>query len=365
MKINCNFFKPLGILLLSVLFLTSCNDEPVNMVESSLNGNGLKVITYTNKGGNGKSLSPTTIAAFESQEAYDSYIDDLDAQVEAWDDAFVAQWNHLDDDALNNKEEELGFDSEKPLTDFENQVGLQSLRQKYLIAEETWLNNEDLNNITDPDNNLIYDFDDIEMSLTNVLGEVMIGNVIYKKLNDDEAEEINAITSTNQQSIYLVIEDGDFETLIEFNNGNTSVVNNNNVIIDSSSSTTVDCDTKKSKNEILNTASDKRIKAKIKVRRGFGPWAGKIKSKMISYKKKGNRWKRWRTRISAGLNGIVRNDLCHPTLELNESRSIKRKKKSKYEYQDWNALYHPKVENGKFKGVFYQNGVTKELVLSW
>ncbi len=363
MKINNNFFKPLTIPLLSVLFLISCNDEPVNMVESSFNGNGLKVINY-GSGENGKSFG-MTIATFVDQESYENYKNDLDTQVDAWDDAFVAQWNHLDDDALNDKEEELGFDSEKPLTDFESQNGLQSLRQKYLIAEEAWLNNDNLNPISDPDNNPIYDFDEAEMSLVNILGEVQIGNVIYKKLNDEESEEVDAITSSNQQSIYLIIDDGDYQTLIEFNNGNTSVVNNDNVIIDTSSSSSVDCNTSKSKREILSTATNKRIKATIKVRRGFGPWAGKIKSKMKSYKKRGSRWRKWRTHISAGLNGKVRNDLCHSTLELNERRSVKRRKKSKYSYQDWNALYHPKVENGKFKGIFYQSGVTKELVLSW
>ena len=42
----------------------------------------------------------------------------------------------------------------------------------------------------------------------------------------------------------------------------------------------------------------------------------------------------------------------------------KRKKKRVFKWDD-NSYANHMVENGKMKGLYYQNGVTKELILTW
>lgn len=134
--------------------MTSCTEDSDDVVidENPNALNGLEVITYGYYGKDGKSSSGTNLAVFDNQSAYDNTVSNLESQVEAWDDQFLAQWGHLDEESLETKEDELNYDDEKPLTDFENQIGLNSLRKKYLAEEESWLNNEELNVLTDPDN---------------------------------------------------------------------------------------------------------------------------------------------------------------------------------------------------------------------
>ncbi|MCF6181641.1 hypothetical protein [Lutibacter sp.] len=90
-----NIHKLIAVLFISTLFLTSCNNDnnDVPVAENTYNGNGLKVLTYAyhKKGVAGKGLSVTTIAEFDTQDTYNNYADDLDSQVDALDDAFVAE----------------------------------------------------------------------------------------------------------------------------------------------------------------------------------------------------------------------------------------------------------------------------------
>ncbi len=368
---NSKIYKLMSVLLISILFLTSCNEDPI-YVSSSFDGNGLKVITYNN-GKNGKTAA-TPIAVFTDQQTYNTYIEGLDAQVEAWDDAFVAQWGYLDDDALNDKEEALGFDSEKPLTDFENQIGLQSLRQKYLAEEEIWLNNEVLNDALDPDNKPEFDFDNEEMTVLNTLSEVQIGTQIYKKLNSSQIEAINnniksgAVHLKSAQLLEsgagLIITNSDYNTLIDFNNGNTSVINNNNVVVTTSNSR-VNCSTGKLKRTKVQLTSDRLVKVLIKVRAPFANWNGKVKSKLKSYRKKRHRWRKYRATISAGVVGKVWDSNCGAPFLLNKKKEKRRKKKVKYSYRDQYQNGGFFVENGGMKGVYSQNGIETELILTW
>lgn len=295
--------------------------------------------------------------------------------MDALDDAFVAEWGYLDDDALNAKEEELGFDSEKPLTDFENQIGLQSLRQKYIVAENTWLDNDILDEATDPDNSSIYDFNESKMALINKLGEVKIGATIIKKLTVKQINDINTTLAKSGvkgkaalvpiDGTYLTINDGDFNTLIAYNEGDVSVVNNGNVTVESGTSA-IDCKYNKKKVQSFNLSTTRKIKAKIKVGQPtFG--TGNVKAKIISYKKRNSRgWKRYRTTLTVGLVGDVSDGNCSGYTEhIDKNRPPKRRRRYKYKYHNPNFQTSHVVENGRMKGVYSQNGVTRELVLTW
>lgn len=171
------------------------------------------------------------------------------------------------------KEEELNFDAEKPLTDFENQVGLNSLRRKYLAEEEIWLNNETLNDLADPDNKSEYSFDENEQAVLNRYSEVQIGTKIIKELNEDQIQDINQAmqrsskfkkTQLVKENATLVIDDADYNTLIEFNEGDMSVIENNNVTVQQASS---DCRSRVSKKvKRYYDNNNRMVRLKVKLR---------------------------------------------------------------------------------------------------
>ena len=369
--------KNLGVLLFMMLILTSCNEDPLEIVEQSplaLEGlDGLELITYGN-GVNGKksALGNTAIAVFSNLYAYQNYVEVLETQVEAWDDAFLAQWGHLDDDALNDKEEALNFDSEKPLTDFENQLGLTSLRQKYLEKEELWLNNEVLDDANDPDNDPVFNFDDSEMALLNNLGGLEIGSTIYKQLNKNEIASINGKTMVSKDhtafphlydGAYISIIDGNFNTLIDFNNGDYSVLQNDNVVVNTG--TQASCKNTIRLNRKFYPADKRRIKALIKVTspRLFNSH-GKVKTKIKSYRWKQSRWKKYRTHITTGIKGNVYERCDVSPVFVDDMRSTKRKKKRVFKYinKNWSNHY---VKKGELKGIYIQKGIKTEMVLTW
>ena len=211
MKYSKDTLILIGMLLLGTLIFSSCNNETIDTTEDTavLKGNGLTVINYRSSNNGKKSMSNsnkstftgTSIAVFSDELAYKNYTEALEIEVENWENTFLSQWGHLNDDDLNAKEDELNFDNEKPLTEFENQIGLQSLRKQYVLDEAAWLNNNVLDLSADPDNNPIYDFDESEMAVMNTLAEVQIGTTIIKKLTDKEVNLINnQITNKNANS---------------------------------------------------------------------------------------------------------------------------------------------------------------------
>lgn len=370
---------------IGILILFSCNEETINKTEdtSVLDGNGLTVINYrsSNNGKNSKSYNNkssfigTSIAVFNDETTYENYITSLEAQAENWDDAFLEEWGHLNDDELNAKEEELNFDSEKPLTDFENQIGLPSLRKQYLLAEEIWLNNDVLNPLTDPDNNPLYDFDVSEMTVMNTLAEVQIGTTIIKKLNADEISlinnELSSKNATNKtqrvlldDDATLIIANSDYDALIDFNNGDTSVINNSNVTV-TNNTTTTSCKYAEEVRKDFSIDSKKFFKALIKVPSPSFGWNGKVKAKIVSYKKGVFGWRKWRTNIDVGATGNVYSSNCDNTpTYINKWKGAKKRKKRVFNWRNSSFGSH-KVENGGMTGLFRHNNVVKELKLTW
>jgi|GEM_PF-4467373 len=385
MKYYKKTFKFIWLLLYSSLIFFSCNKETIENTEdtSVLEGKGLTVIDYkrsknssSKTDSNKSSFNGTRIAVFSDELAYENYTEALENQVQNLENAFLAQWGHLNDDDLNAKEDELNFDSEKPLSDFENQIGLQSLRKQYLMAEEAWLNNDVLDSSTDPDSKPIYDFEDNEMAVMNTLAEVQIGTTIIKKLNLEEitliSEAQGILKSTTGKNLltvpyedkYLVIQNSDYDALIDFNNGDVSVINNPNVTVTNNPPAT-SCKYAKEVRKDFLIDSKKFFRAVIKVPRPSLGWNGKVKAKIVSYKKGFFGWRKWRTKIDVGARGDVFNTSCDnsPTY-VNKWKGVKRKKKRIYIFRDKSFGSH-KVENGGMTGLYRHNNVIKELNLTW
>ena len=378
---NTNAFLISSIICAATLISCNKDDTEVNEQTSVEVRDGLKIVNYSRSNGSNttgrtNSFSGTAIAVFNNEQSYNNYTEQLEAEVESWDDAFVTQWGHLNEDQLNEKEDELNFDSEKPLTDFENETGLVSLRQKYLQEEDNWLSNEVLDIENHPDNKPVYDFDESEMTLLNHLAEVQIGTTIIKKLNQNQIEFLNS-EATRQimagrdipfndvgPGDHIVIGEEDYDALIDFNNGDYSIIYNDNVGISSGNATTT-CSFRKFESEDFSISSDKFIMTKIKVRGPSLGWNGKIKAKIKSYKDGFFGWRRWRTNIAAGAKGNVYNENCNNTpTNINNWTSTKKRKKRVYKWRNSSFESH-KVENGGMTGMFRHNNIVKELILTW
>lgn len=209
----------------------------------------------------------------------------------------------------------------------------------------------------------------------NTLAEVQIGTTIVKKLNKEEYNLVNqelgklsqvkGARTVAYEDTYLVIEDSDYDALIDFNNGDVSVVNNDNVSTSGSSPAT-SCKYGKTRRKFFNTASGKKIKAIIKVPQPRWGWNGKVKSKVKSYKKKWYGWKKWRTKIDAGAKGTVYSTSCGSSdfHNLNDWEGERRRKKLVYTWRNPYWASHI-VEEGGMKGQYKQNGIVKELALTW
>ena len=149
--------------MIAAIFLVACSKEKLNeqpMNETPDVFNEIRLVTFSD----GIKSTGITMLEFASVEHYENTIAALEVLVEQHEDSFLSNWSSLDDDALNAKEEEVGFVDYQPLIDFENAYNIpSSMRQAFELAEAEWLDNEDLDTETDPSR--VYSFDMVEMTL--------------------------------------------------------------------------------------------------------------------------------------------------------------------------------------------------------
>jgi hypothetical protein len=122
---------------------------------------------------------------FSSWESFESTVDMLEQQVDDHEDSFVIPNNALSEDDLNDLEESTGFESDKPLIEFENSFEFCSLRRVERDGEDTWLANSNQPGWSWDD--YIEDgiiSDPYEQTLYNPQHEVMICGMIYKEMED-------------------------------------------------------------------------------------------------------------------------------------------------------------------------------------
>ena len=361
--------KIVKIIIISFLIISCSHEEEYNQENSSLFG--FKKITYTNA----NSRNITQILEFDNMDIYQQTLASLEQAVEDWDDAFVNQYDYLNDEDLNDLEEELKFDDEKPLTDFENQNDFYSLRNKFIYDEDNWLNNNILNLKNSPLDYEIYDLDETEMTLVNVFGEVKIGKAIYKKLNQIQIEGINKFLVTPIDGGFIRINNGNFDNLNDFNNGNYSLINQDNFEIISdypipcfivpcdgnngndntgNNSSISTCKKNKKKTKYFSTGNNKKVWAKVKMS------GRRAKAKLRSYKKRRRRWKKWRTYMNVKIQGFTKDYNCNWGEAINKSNSGRKKrikaiKRSTYK----------RVSQGEMANVLNHNGQNKILFLTW
>ncbi len=338
-----------------IMIFISCSKEELlgnpstegvnSVVRVVKQGDGFNTLEYKDP----NSRTPgTTILEFTSLQAFQDLAEQLQNDVDAWDDAFVAQWDFLNEDDLDAKEIEIGFDDQKPLTDFENQNDFYSLRNQFYDEENAWLDNEVLDESADPNDKEIYNFDDVEMALMNAQGEVKVGQTIYKYVDSGT----------------LKILDGDFTKLIQYNDGDTTVVDNTNVIFEERSS--APCRAMKEVSDYRYfSGNTRRVKRKVNIRSTTSYYA-RFRSKIISYKKKNNgRWRRKRMWMSVAVQTYT---FCSSYSRPGFSgwKTKKRKQLAKY-MTHWNNPGHLRARrNGSsVKGYYQYAGYSNSKLLAW
>jgi len=305
-----------------------------------------KVMQYGNSSVNGR-RDPVIILEFPDVDTFEALAEQLEDQSEVWDDAFVQQWANLTDDQLDAKEVQLNFDSEKPITDFENANGLtNSLRRKFLAEEEIWLNNDILDENANPNDKLQYGFDESMMALMNELGEIKINQNIYKVVKDG----------------YLNISDGSLEKLDRYNNGDLTVLNDAAVSIDA----TIEIDNsnntenfgggcvRKAKTHTNPYATNRRAEVKIAFR--SYPFKAVSRSRMTSLKKENGRWKKHRRDLQVGSTGKIYKNDCSFLNNFDAGFKSKRKKKLVQRYESWGAFPDRQTKDNELAGKYIIGG---------
>jgi len=305
-------FYAIGLALIIIGFV-ACQKEklhnPTNSsefqydVKSQINFSSIETKSKGFKSSNGSDQ----ILVFKDMETFKATLSELERQTRELDSAFVEFYKDLDEEAINEKEEEIGFNEEKPLFDFENTVGFNSLHQKIAIEEEQWLNQEELNMENDPDNHFI--FENELQSLLNADGEVMIGKSIYKLTEDG----------------YFEIIDGDLKTLslLDDNNNDKNSLPENVIFVgdNCSSCKASGCNSNK-RNSSYKSSGSYRIKWVVS--HWTYPWGRRVASKVDNYKKKKNRWKKYRTYCWARVYGSISDAAgnCDGSVTFNTSSGV-------------------------------------------
>ena len=336
-------FYAIGLALIVIGFVACQKEELPNTntsefqydINSHINYSDIKTKSNGFRGKNGS----TQILIFKDMETIKATLYELEKQTKELDSAFVKYYSNLDEEALNEKEEEIGFDELKPLKDFEQIYGFNSLRKKIEQKETQWLNNPYLDEFSDPDDYIIEDI--YVRTILNEQAEVMVGTSIYKFLDDGS---------------YYEITDGNFETLKQINEGE-DVTNFSNVIHHNTRKAG-GCKGNKWKKG-FKYSKNYRIKWKVGIYNY--PWGCGMKSKVTSYKKKKNRWKKYRTYLKVGIEGkycLKDGSLSHSTGWVYSDRKNKKS-------WSWKITGPCKTKSGKVHGYHYGNGISYHSTLNF
>ncbi len=326
------------------IILASCSKDKVVEQQSSDNKNEIRLVTLTDG-----SKTGVTLLEFSSVEHYEATISTLQTQMEQHEDAFLAAWSSLSDDDLNAKEDEIGFVDHQPLIDFENEYNIPStLRQVFVAAEQQWLNNNDL--VVENSPSIAYPFGMAELTLLNTDGMVKIGD--------------NIIQLTKRG--FIQIANLDIATVIRIKNGDMTALQEPSV------TTSIEDDG--GKGECTNwkgkdipdeyvTGSRKVIKH---VHFHSYPWKGVGSVEITSYKKQGNRWKKYKMNLGVAVQTDFRNNNCTNTLLKWSGWKYKKAKSIERNNPSWGAYPQYRAQKAvSVIGQFNYAGISNMNCLTW
>ncbi len=215
---------------------------------------------------------------FRDAAQFQQVLDCLDAAVEANNDAFEAKYSNLSDDEVEVIEEKTGFNEDQPLIDFENSKRFVSLRSSVETAIVAWLDHDNLDPNTDPDDITVDD--EVMRTVLNTAYKVKVGGQIYDF-------SVAGGGSPDATCCKKWLSGG--PKFVQYEGG----------------------------------AKQFKIKGSV---RDFGI-VSVAKSKVVSFKKKSNgHWKRYKTRLVANVAGTGFNSDCTKSAAFGGTKGPKRKK---------------------------------------
>jgi len=319
--------KTFYLFCLTAAILASCskekNADPIaESVQTDLSD--IKVISY-NQG----MKSGTTMLEFPSIDNYESTINLLSQRMDVYDSIFFVQYGSLSEDAYNSKMDEVGYNEQQPLIDFETSLRFSnSMRQAFVTVETSWLNQSDLDIATCPKKS--YPFSIAEMSVLNANGEVKIGNSILKLTNDG----------------FLWIKDGSFTTLSSFNNGDMSTLNLSTVVTNLNRANRSSCDNWEQRNIAHEYISNSK-KVLKHVHFHSYPWKGTSSAEITSYKKNNNgNWKKHAIYLGVANQSYFKDIDCYASISSWSGWKHKTNKSIEKNISSWGAFPQYRAENG-------------------
>jgi len=348
-----NLFLSIFAVLLGAIVVSSCEklktEGPVSGFQYDTNSQ----INYSNiknhdisvyRGGSGCG----EILVFDDMETFKHALNELERQVEEYDDAFVAHYSDLSEEELYQKEQEIAYNDVQPMTDFESYLDFRSSNADYLVAEAQYLDQGDLNEEDDPENHFIGEPE--ERTLLNACNEVMVNDTIYKLTEDG----------------YFVISDGNFRKLAQLDDFDNLPENVNFIGGDNSGSMRMGGCKKAyyDQESKYNSARTKKIKWYLKKNNGYF-WGSYFTAKTKNLKKRRNgKWRRYRTRVKAGVQGKGYLD-CDDAPFLYPYK-LKSKKKKTVRKKITTFHYNELIKSGEVKGYHYgAGGIEHYSVLTW
>jgi hypothetical protein len=225
------------------------------------------------------------VLIFPDTAAVKNHLNTMESNLQAWDIQFENTYGHLSEIEIDSIIESIGYDEEQPLSDFESSLGFSSLRTKIKNDEENWLLNTAGEKIEDdPDNHYIVD--EVVRSILNVYSEIGIGRSLYKFVENG----------------YYEVTDGNFSTLRSLRSIPIDITGMTNVLFFSDGDMKSGCNSMKSKADFKKSGS-KRIKWVVS--HMTYPWGRDAIAKTKNYKKKNNRWKKYKSYCEAQAYGDI------------------------------------------------------------
>ena len=186
---------------------------------------------------------------------------------------FNETYKDLSNDEKQIKAEEVNFNPNVVYETFEQYFNFKSLRSEIAMKEEIWLNNEELDMDSNPNNHFIHG--DGQRTIVTIDGVLKIGNSIYVMKENYRIFEIT---------------DGDFKTLEKIRSD--EYLKSENVIIHNENSN--EKGTWKSNHSDSDDYTSGSYKMKYRITITNGPWTHFVKATTDAYYKSGWRWKnRW------------------------------------------------------------------------
>jgi hypothetical protein len=243
------------------------------------------------------------ILEFTDMNHFYNSVSYLDEKIDEHEDSFVSTYPDFTDDELNDKEEEINFNSFQPAIDFETSKGFSSRRSYIENATLNWLNNEILDFNNDPDNwdNL----DDTERSFFNLNGEVKIGGTVH-----------------NLNNFY--------ET---------------NILAETCRGWWISWDEK--------TYDNNKKKLKVRTKFASNAFRMKLSTRVKSYKKGFLFWKPYRTKIYASVGGLVYPaNFCEGSngSQVGKTKGPKKRTRLNCKKYDWFPPEIQKIKKGSMSG---------------